>query len=74
MDATAFSIQVFTETWMQSGVFLKKTPPCTISKWQHVNRKCCSVRPEDLELRMETSAMDEKDGGVKGRRRDTSAA
>jgi hypothetical protein len=38
--ATAFSIQVFTETWMQSGVFLKETPPCTISKWQHMNRKC----------------------------------
>jgi hypothetical protein len=39
-EATAFSIQLFTETEMLSGFFLKKKPPCTISKRQHVNRKC----------------------------------
>ena len=36
---TAFSILVHTETTMPSGFFLKKKPPCTIFKWQHVNRK-----------------------------------
>src|ERR1700691_6185617 len=36
----AFSILVFTETGRPSGFFLKKKPTCTISKGQHVNRKC----------------------------------
>ena len=30
--ATAFSIQVYTETKPQSRIFLKKMPPATISK------------------------------------------
>jgi hypothetical protein len=42
--ATAFSILPFTETWKPSGFFLKKKPPCTIFKWQHVNRKCSGSR------------------------------
>jgi hypothetical protein len=38
-SVTAFSILVHTETTMPSGFFLKKKPPCTIFKWQHVSRK-----------------------------------
>jgi len=37
--ATAFSIQLFTETVVMSGFFLKKKPPSTQPIWQHVNRK-----------------------------------
>jgi hypothetical protein len=44
--ATAFSILVHTETTMPSGFFLKKKPPCTIFKWQYVNRKCSNVSNE----------------------------
>ncbi len=33
LDAViAFSIQVYTETKQQSGIFLKKMPPATVSK------------------------------------------
>jgi hypothetical protein len=38
--ATAFSILLFTGTSKPSGFFLKKKPPFSISKWQHMNRKC----------------------------------
>jgi hypothetical protein len=37
--ATAFSIQVLTETWQQSGIFFKKMPPMRNSKRQHMDRK-----------------------------------
>jgi hypothetical protein len=30
--ATAFSIQMYTETTLQSGIFIKKMPPSTDSK------------------------------------------
>jgi hypothetical protein len=39
---TAISILVSTGTSKLSGFFLKKKPPCTIRKWQHVNRDCSS--------------------------------
>jgi hypothetical protein len=36
---TVFSILLITQARKPSGFFLKKKPPCTICKWQNVNRK-----------------------------------
>ena len=41
---TAVSILLLTESLMPSGVFLKKTPPCTIFRCQRVNRNRSSCR------------------------------
>jgi len=38
ITATAASILLFTEGTQPSGIFLKKMPPRTILRWQHVNR------------------------------------
>jgi hypothetical protein len=55
--ATAFSILVHTETTMPSGFFLKKKPPCTIFKWQHVNRKRSSEQPETNEIQLKSTRL-----------------
>jgi hypothetical protein len=52
-QVTAFSILLFTETSMPSGFFLKKKPPCTISKRQDVNRKrskMCDIKFADFSI------------------------
>jgi hypothetical protein len=45
MIATAFSIPLFTESTLQSGIFLKKMPRSMLSKRQHVDRKCSGRIP-----------------------------
>ncbi len=43
VGATAFSIPLFTAGKGLSGVFLKKTPPCSTPRWRDLNRKCSNI-------------------------------
>jgi hypothetical protein len=45
-QVTALSIQMFTETKRQSGIFLKKMPPTAPLKRQYMDRKRSGIAVE----------------------------